>query len=297
MTDLYYRVLDLFRHTYTARIVSSFFELLLMVAPYFCLSVIINVCLRRWICRKRPFPQYQSRIISIIIAAVAGLVSPFPTYIAVPMGVSLLSLGIPFGAVVAFMISSPLMNPGIFLLTLSQLGWEIALARILAAFFLALIAGIISERLGSRIDIHSKDKDKRMTPQCGQLYLDIRNNFLFLGKYFLLAIFLSALVKALVPPELISRLLGGRGSMSLVAAIALGVPFYSCGGAAIPLVQVLSEMGMNRGAILAFFIAGPSTKLETVVVYRSVAGIRFLWFYLLYTLTGAMISGLIFLAL
>ena len=79
-----------------------------------------------------------------------------------------------------------------------------------------------------------------------------------------------------------------------MAAIALGVPFYSCGGAAIPLVRVLGEMGMNRGAILAFFIAGPSTKIETLVAYKSVMGFRFLIFYLIITLSGAFIGGFLF---
>ncbi len=74
----------------------------------------------------------------------------------------------------------------------------------------------------------------------------------------------------------------------------MGVPFYSCGGAAIPLVEVLKDMGMNNGAVLAFFIAGPATKLSTLYIYKSLLGVQALLLFLALTLTGAYVSGLFF---
>ncbi|MFC1569541.1 permease [bacterium] len=294
MSDLFFQIRDLFENTYTSRIVSSFFQLLIMVGPYFCLSVILNGVIRQWISRDKFKFQVKNQYVSILLAGFFGLLSPFPTYIAVPMGMSFLSAGIPFGAVVAFMVSSPLMNPGIFLLTLSQLGWEITVARVITAFILAIIAGMLSSKLWIWFKLRAlNDKEDRGFVE-RSIWIELKHSFRFLGKYFGLALLLSALVKALIPAEMVTRLLGGRASMSLVAAIALGVPFYSCGGAAIPLVQVLGEMGMNKGAILAFFIAGPSTKIETIVVYRSLMGLKFLLIYLSYVFLGAFISGLIF---
>jgi uncharacterized membrane protein YraQ (UPF0718 family) len=83
----------------------------------------------------------------------------------------------------------------------------------------------------------------------------------------------------------------------LLVAIALGVPFYSCGGAAIPFVDVLSDMGMNKGAVLAFFIAGPATKLETLYIFKSLLGIKILIFYVVITVIGAFLAGLTLLSL
>jgi uncharacterized membrane protein YraQ (UPF0718 family) len=202
---------------------------------------------------------------------------------------------LPLGVIVAFMVASPLMNPGIFILTLSQLGWEIALSRVISAYVLAVAAGFLSALIGRHIRPFQTVDAKKVFLQKRPVWVELQRSLLFLGKYFGIALFLSAVIKALVPVEMIGRLLGGHANMSLVIAVALGVPFYSCGGAAIPLVQVLSEMGMNKGAVLAFFIAGPSTKLETIYVYKSVLGVKFLLFYLVFMFLGATLSGLVLL--
>ena len=288
------QIIQLFQGTYTARIIMNFFKLAVMVAPYFALSVILNVVLKHFLFNKWKIPHTSNRGILILAGSVAGLISPFPTYIAVPMGFTFLSAGLPLGAVVAFMIASPLMNPGLFILTLSQLGWKIAAARVLSAIFLAVLAGFLTMKLQSWFQIKFDSNQKVRNRSQRAIWQELLKSLVYLGKFFALGLLLSALVRALIPAETISRLLGGKASISLVAAIALGVPFYSCGGAAIPLVLVLSEMGMNHGAILAFFIAGPSTKIETLVAYRSVMGWRFVCFYLIVTLSGAFMGGFLF---
>jgi uncharacterized membrane protein YraQ (UPF0718 family) len=297
MPDFINYIVVLFRGSYTARILTNFFKLAVMVAPYFGLSVILNAVLKHWLIEKWKILFAGNRVMVILTAAVAGLISPFPTYIAVPMGFTLITAGLPVEAGAAFMVASPLMNPGIFILTLSQMGWEITTARVLSALIIAVMGGLLAVKLGSWFQIglnRGRPVQIHLNREIGP---EIVHSLVYLGKYFTLGLFLSALVRALIPAETISRLLGGKASMSLVAAIALGVPFYSCGGAAIPLVRVLGEMGMNRGAILAFFIAGPSTKLETLVAYKSVMGFRFLLFYLIITLAGAFIGGFLFYSL
>ena len=127
--------------------------------------------------------------------------------------------------------------------------------------------------------------------------MDFYRTTLFLGKYFFVALIISAAVKALLSPDYITKLLGPQAQKSILVAIALGVPFYSCGGAAIPLIDVLMEMGMNEGAVLAFFIAGPATKLETMYIYKACLGLKVLFFYLILTGSSAYLSGLIFLYL
>jgi len=115
--------------------------------------------------------------------------------------------------------------------------------------------------------------------------------------FFAIVIFIvgKIVVKAIVSPELVTNILGHHIRRSLLIAIAMGVPFYSCGGAAIPFVEVLKDMGMNKGAVLAFFVAGPATKLATLYIYKSLLGISALILFLVVTLMGAYFSGLLFL--
>ena len=296
MFEWYYALKDIFEGTYTARIVSNFFELLLIIAPYFAASVIINAVIRQYFIHKeiRFFTGYK--FLDIFIAACIGMISPIPTYIAVPLGISFIYAGIPFSAIIAFIIASPLMNPGIFFLTMSRLGLEIAVARVLTTLLIAVAAGYFAGWLfHSPLQQLSERYKKFKPPEKRSLGKETWRSLRFFSRYFLISLFLSAAIKAFISPEFISRLLGGSAGMNLLAAVSLGVPFYSCGGAAIPLVEVLSEMGMNKGAVLAFFISGPSTKLETLYIYKSVfSGYAVLTFYLLITLVGALLGGWLF---
>ena len=297
MVEFYFKIQHIFRNTYSGLIISNFFELIVLIGPYFVVSVVLNVLLRYYFFKNKMMISTKNETMSIIIAGGIGILSPLPTYIAVPMGLSLITSGIPLSAAVAFIIASPLMNPGLFYLTYTQLGLEMAAARLISAFVLSLVAGFLSKfiwrQLCSYIKHHPTNTDKNIRP----IWIEFMRSFLFLGKYFVIALVISALVKSLVPEEFISKILGGNARMSLIAAIAMGIPFYSCGGAAIPLIQVLSEMGMNKGAVLSFFIAGPSTKLETIYVYKSLLGYKFLLYFLSFTLISSFLCGLILLKL
>jgi hypothetical protein len=76
--------------------------------------------------------------------------------------------------------------------------------------------------------------------------------------------------------------------------MALGVPFYSCGWAAIPFMETLQSLGMSKGAVLAFFIAGPATKLETLYVFKSLLGAKILFYYLTLTFIFSLLASTLF---
>ena len=295
LVEYYFFLTDKLQGTYTGRILYQFFVLIKLVGPYFLISVFVNVLLKTVLLKRKWILTTNRETISIFIAGLAGLLSPLPTYVAVPMGLSLMSAGLPFSAVVAFMVASPLLNPGIFYLTLTQLGLAMALARLISAYCLALGAGFLSRFIKKWINKPMLDQHADIAGHKRPFWKELYRSFLFLGRYFIIAVFIGASIKALVPEEFITKILGGNASTSLIVAIALGVPFYSCGGAAIPLIQVLGEMGMNQGAALAFFIAGPSTKIETMYTYRSLMGTKVLVYFLAFTLIGSFVCGTVYL--
>ncbi len=281
----------MFAGTYTLRIIESYFELFIKIAPYLMISIIIHVWLIRVTKNRGIILKLKKSGTAIIAAASLGIISPLPTYAAVPIGLSFIPFGVPFAAVIAFVIASPLINPGVFFLTYTQLGSEIAIWRITTAFILAVAGGFISLHLFKRITspaamINKPDNSSR------SFFQELHAGLIFFGKHFAFALLISALVKALISPQLINEILGQQITGSLLVGIALGVPFYSCGGAAIPFVEVLRDMGMNKGAVLAFLIAGPATKLGTLYIFKSLLGIKIFIFYLVLTVTGAFLAGL-----
>ena len=98
-------------------------------------------------------------------------------------------------------------------------------------------------------------------------------------------------MKSLLSEDWIVHILGDASHWSVPAAVALGVPLYACGGGTIPVIDSMMQMGMTRGAALAFFISGPATKFSTLSVFGTVFGSRLLGLYLAVMLVGALIWG------
>jgi uncharacterized membrane protein YraQ (UPF0718 family) len=287
---IYFSLRDILAGTYTLRILVNFFQLLFVILPYFFIAVLIQVVLFRVVQRRKFTLSIKNEHLAIVMAAVLGVLSPMPTYAAVPIALSLVHSGLAFSAAMTFMIASPLINPSVFFLTASLLGLKLAVLRVVASLLIAIAGGYLIKAFS--VSPHLNKNISGRTSEPRPFFVDFYRTTLFLGKYFLVALLLSAAVKALVPAEAISRLFGRHVSAGLVAAIALGVPFYSCGGAAIPFIQVLMERGMSTAAALAFFIAGPATKLETLYIYKSLLGYKILIFYLILTGLGAYLVGI-----
>ena len=264
------------------------------MCPYLLISIILNVLASRYFRDRKIQFSSTNEYIAITSAAFVGLISPLPTYAAIPIGLSLLRTGIPFSAVMAFVLSSPLMNPTIFFLTATQIGMEMAVARTLTALLLAMIGGLLTIKLSKHLYNADAPLPFMRKSPARTLWGDIYGNTKYIAKFFSIAILLSAAVKALIPPEMIASLLGGNSKVSTLVAIGMGVPFYTCGGSAIPFMETLMEMGMQKGPMLAFFIAGPATKLETLYAYKSLLGIKVLIFYLSLTFIFSYVIGVLY---
>lgn len=283
----------MFRDTYTLRIVTTFTELFITIAPFFLVAILVQVVLSRAFGTRILRFSGTNELVSVVLAALVGMASPLPTYVAVPIGISFLALGAPLSAVIAFVIASPLLNPSVWWFTLTQLGLKIAILRVVTTFCIATVGGILAGRLlqnPAHTPPHNPEERHRLDRP---FWMEFYRSTLFLGRYFLAALLISAAVKSLVSPQWIARLMGDHAHQGIVIGMALGVPFYSCGGAAIPLIQALRDMGMSDGAVMAFFIAGPATKLETLFIYKSLLGGKPLTFYLALTFLGAYLSGLL----
>ena len=113
------------------------------------------------------------------------------------------------------------------------------------------------------------------------------------GRYFLIAILLAALVETYVPKEAFARYFG-TGHASIVLAALMGIPMYMCGGGAIPLVAQFMNMGMDRGAALAFLVVGPATRIAPMVTVFSLVRKRVFLVYFLVVLLGGIALGFLY---
>ncbi len=253
----------------------------------------------------------------ILLAALAGGLSPFCSCGVIPLIAALLGMGVPLSAVMAFWLASPVMDPSMFVLTAGVMGAEFAVAKTLAAVGLGLFggfavralagAGRLSDPLREGVGNGGCGGSKVRTPQRGRLALLGRSRpgdeVLARGDEddALPRQVAGACVPARepdarlrVPAELVTQALGGTGLLPIATATLVGVPAYLNGYAALPLVGGLVEQGMAPGAGLAFLVAGGVTSLPAAIAVWALVKRPVFALYLALSLTGSFAAGVLF---
>jgi len=276
---------------------SSIITLILEISPYWVsglvLGSIVSVYLSDKIASKvKVLGEGRVRIPALFGASVLGVVSPLCMYGTMPVIAAFRLKGVPQNVLVAFMISSVLLNPNLFVLGF-VLGAEIAVARLVLAILCGLLAGILVSRFMKNREIFRferftpKDKAKR------NIFRDMLRAFQITAPYLLIGVTVTALVNRYVPPDLISNLFGTRRALGVLFATSISIPLYACGGGIMPLLRAWMHAGMGAGDALAFMIAGPATKITNLAAVKMILGGKNFAIYLAYIILFAMVVGII----
>lgn len=86
-------------------------------------------------------------IVAIFLATIVGAFSPFCSCGVIPVVATLLIGGVPLAPVMSFWLASPSMDPETFFLSVSLVGWELAVWRLAATLGMSLGAGLITYAL------------------------------------------------------------------------------------------------------------------------------------------------------
>jgi len=292
--DLYYRFLQ----SHTCRVIEQVHVLILQLLPYLVISIILSTVIKQYTTTEnlKRFISGKNVYVSIVIAALLGIVSPLGSYVVIPLAAALILAGVPLAPVIAFMVSSPLINPGLFILTLGALGPEMAVMRVVSAFILGVSAGLITHyTMNNKLAVKNQpvgDASKLIKKRT--FFHEALAYTKYISKYFFIGIFFAALTKVFIPVAWLSTILGSNHVISIFAATLAGVPFYTCGGAELPVIQQLADLGADKGAILAYFISGPATKVATVVLLVSVFKKKIVYLYFAVSIIGAILMGLVY---
>jgi hypothetical protein len=206
------------------------------------------------------------------------------------------------------------MDPEMFVLMAVQLPMPFVMAKVVAALAIGLFAGFATLAL-ERAGYLTNPLRKAITGGCGAtayggfdvakvrwdfwheaprrhaFAMEAREIGLFLAKWMLLAFALESLMVAWLPADLVASTLGGEGWLAVPLAVAVGVPAYLNGYAAIPLVGELMGSGMAPGAALAFMVAGGVTSLPAATAVYAIARTNVFLLYLGLALIGSLAIG------
>ncbi|MEJ2750730.1 MAG: permease [Anaerolineae bacterium] len=123
-------------------------ENFLHIWPYLLVTIPLAVAVNLSGASKQISRAFQaSPLVAIVLATAVGAFSPFCSCSVIPVVASLLIGGVPLAPVMSFWIASPSMDPEIFFLSVSVLGWELALWRLVGTLILSLSAGLLTHFL------------------------------------------------------------------------------------------------------------------------------------------------------
>lgn len=263
----------------------------------------------------------------IVFAALVGGLAPFCSCEVIPFVAALLAAGVPVSAVMAFWLSSPLMDPPQFMITTAALGLDYAIAKMVFAVVIGLGGGFLMRELMARGAFADPLRPRAPsaggccgagpapvveTSCCGAPSVKphwrfweqterraifgatVLENGVFLLKWMSLAYLLEASMVLYVPAEIIASVVGGSGVWPVVLGALVGAPAYLNGYAAPALVSGLIEQGMSPGAAMSFMIAGAVSCIPAMAAVFALVRRAVFAMYVMLGLGGAILCGLLF---
>lgn len=107
-------------------------------------------------------------------------------------------------------------------------------------------------------------------------------------------IFLTGFIGALIPEKSVAAVVGGDSLLSSFVASFVGMIWYFATLTEIPIVEMLTRLGMGRGPALSLLLAGPALSLPSLlVIYRVIGAKKTLMFSLL-VIVMSMFAGFLF---
>ena len=107
-------------------------------------------------------------------------------------------------------------------------------------------------------------------------------------------VFVTGFIGGLLPAETVASLVGGNGLLSNFTASFVGMIWYFATLTEIPIVEMLTRLGMGPGPALALLLAGPALSLPSILVIYRVIGARKTAVFCLLTVVMSTTVGFLF---
>jgi len=216
--------------------------------------------LRSWLSKPGIFGNF--------LAAVAGSLTPFCACSTIPMTLGMLKAGAPFGPVMSFVISSPLLNPIIITMVGALMGIKACLLYFAVTFIGAVGFGVVLEKFGGPAWVKNIEPTQSCCnpitlgpPRTFPLKLKVAyfsawKDFKGVLPFLLVGVALGAGIYGYLPQEFVVSLAGADNPFAIPVAAIIGIPLYIRAETAIPIGMALAEKGMSMGAVIALIIGG-----------------------------------------
>ncbi|HEB7687325.1 TPA: permease [Campylobacter coli] len=264
------------------------------------------------------------KISSYFKAIFLGALTPFCSCSTIPLLKAFLEARVKLSVCLAYLFTSPLINPIIFSMLSITFGLKLSLTYVVFLVFLIFIVSFVFSKFkeesflkhipkNTKSNIftqtthnpsnfifkqksccaNTQDKPKNITINYKELFKESLKNYKKLLPYIVVAVFIGAFIHGFIPQEILQKYLNGNEILSIVLAAFLGIFLYLRVETIIPIGLALLEMGISQGVIMSFLIAGAGCSLPELVLLKQMFKMKFLLLFISIILSIAISFGML----
>lgn len=302
-------VLDIFLHAWSILLESSI---------YLLFGFLVAGMLHAWFPSEKIVRFFGGRNLrSVINAGMLGVPLPLCSCSVIPTAISLRKSGASRGSTMAFLISTPETGVDSIGVSFALLDPLMTIYRPVAALITSIAAGLGANFLdrnnrGNSLPAAAKAAGDDCDDTCGcvdddgsetqiedgsfrgrfrrALHFSFGELLDDLSAWFIIGLFLAALIEVLIPDNFFAGSLGS-GFLPMLVMLIIGIPLYTCATASTPIAAALILKGLSPGAALVFLLAGPATNISALLMLSRYFERRFLALYLATIAVASLVLG------
>ncbi|EPB9482193.1 organoarsenical efflux permease ArsP [Campylobacter jejuni] len=264
------------------------------------------------------------KISSYFKAIFLGALTPFCSCSTIPLLRAFLEAKVKLSVALAYLFTSPLINPIIFSMLFITFGLKLSLTYVVFLVFLIFIVSFVFSKFkeesflkhipkNTKSNIftqtthnpsnfifkqksccaNTQDKPKNITINYKELFKESLKNYKKLLPYIVVAVFIGAFIHGFIPQEILQKYLSGNEILSIILAAFFGVLLYLRVETIIPIGLILLQMGISQGVIMSFLIAGAGCSLPELVLLKQMFKMKFLLLFISIILSVAISFGML----
>jgi len=232
--------------------------------------------------RVRQFLDGKPLVVSLLLAALFGAITPFCSCSSIPLFIGFVGAGIPLAVTLTFLIASPLVNEVAVVLLADTFGVANTAAYVAAGLTAAIVIGFIFSRLSLdhlvadfvfKTPVAVLQADGRRPTLHERVEAALEETREIVGrvwKWILIGVGVGAFIHGWVPTEFFATYAGPDNPFAVVLATLAGVPLYANAAGVIPIAEALWSKGMALGTVMSFMMATVALSLPEFILLKQV---------------------------
>ncbi|PFM82186.1 hypothetical protein COJ46_06690 [Bacillus sp. AFS077874] len=267
-----------------------FISIIIEALPFILIGVFVSAILQVFVTDQmvsRFIPK--NPLLGIIAASVLGIIFPICECGMVPAIRKLIKKGMPLYVAVTFILVGPILNPIVFLSTITAFRNQptVAYYRMVLAFVVALIVGLIvfqfvkSNQLREQAvqinEDHHHHHDHKHNTASHNKFIEIVghavNEFFDMGKYLVFGSIIVALLQIIISQSSLIEL-GKSGPSANILMMGLGFILSLCSTSDAFVAQSLQTI-FTKSSLIGFMVFGPMINIKGILMMLAVFRSRF----------------------